>query len=378
MGSTGSAGRRKAGMVPDAVGRGIADPFDRPAWHSLGLEEVTVSGRRLPVRRRAVFDTPFCRLAEYRCRGQGAGGAFLVVPPLSGHFPFLLRDLVAALVEHRRVLVIEWVDARHVPPCEGVFAFDDNIGVIARAIEAAGPGVNVVALCQGVVPSLAAALVAERSSPQALGCLVLIAGPVDPLANPTRVVRLLRGHGPDWYSTAVIETVPSEFAGRGRRVYPAHTQLAGLMAYLARHLMQGGELARKLFADDGSAHARLPFLRLYTSLMDLPAELFAENIRRVFLDRDICRGTLSYRVSRLDIGSIVRPGLMTIEGEYDDIAAPGQTSAAHQICPRIADERRRRLVVRGSGHFSLFHGRVCRETVVPQIVEFVGQIDRSS
>jgi poly(3-hydroxybutyrate) depolymerase len=62
---------------------------------------------------------------------------------------------------------------------------------------------------------------------------------------------------------------------------------------------------------------------------------------------------------------------MTVEGELDDVAAPGQTQKVHDLCPPLPATARRRLVVPGCGHFSLFHGRTWRDDVLPQVRAFI-------
>ncbi len=64
---------------------------------------------------------------------------------------------------------------------------------------------------------------------------------------------------------------------------------------------------------------------------------------------------------------------MTVEGAEDDIAAPGQTRAAHALCTSIPSRRREQVLVDACGHFSLFHGRICRTKVVPEILGFITQ-----
>ena len=158
------------------------------------------------------------------------------------------------------------------------------------------PGLTVVALCQGAVPALAAAAVLAAShDARAPKDLVLIAAPIDPLANPTRVVRLLRSHSLSWMEEALTEPVPNEFAGRGRHVYPARLQLFALQKYLARRFAECSELFRKVFADDGSDPDRFPFLDAYMSIMDLDARFFLDNTRSLYQDCDLRVGALRVR-----------------------------------------------------------------------------------
>mgnify|MGYP001015031465 CR=1 FL=1 len=57
---------------------------------------------------------------------------------------------------------------------------------------------------------------------------------------------------------------------------------------------------------------------------------------------------------------------------HEAARAPTWTEAAHRLCPHVADADRARLLVPRCGHFSLFHGRPCRETVIPALTAFWG------
>ena len=91
-------------------------------------------------------------------------------------------------------------------------------------------------------------------------------------------------------------------------------------------------------------------------LMNLPAELVLDIVKQVFVERRLCTGRLTGRGQSVVPGAINRTGLMTIEAQNDDIAAPGQTYAAHALCCSIPDNLRRHLLLPGSGHFSCSMG----------------------
>ncbi|WP_158304375.1 polyhydroxyalkanoate depolymerase [Beijerinckia indica] len=300
-------------------------------------------------------------------------GPILVIAPLAGAFPVLLRDLVISLLrETEQVAVADWFDVRYLPLSRGRFGFDENISSIVDMIRLLGPDVNVIGVCQGVVSALAAtAYLSAREPYSAPRSAVLIGGPVDPLANPTAVVQRLRSHSLEWLRKNAIVRVPEGVPGEGRLVYPKMTQLATFTSYLMRHCLEGKELYWKLFADDGEDPLHFPFLSLATQLMDLPAEHFLENIRCIFHDRDLVSGTFFFANTRIDLQAIKNTALMTMEGERDDIAAPGQTQAAQELCRSIPSAKRRHILIEGCGHFSLFHGHICRTRVVPEIMGFL-------
>ena len=76
-----------------------------------------------------VMDKPFGALVKFSSEllgersGQRSGRRranlgqrrILLVAPLSGHFAFLLRDMVAGLAPTPSVYVTDWVNARHAP-----------------------------------------------------------------------------------------------------------------------------------------------------------------------------------------------------------------------------------------------------------------------
>ncbi len=283
-----------------------------------------------------------------------------------------MRDLVLALLPSFRVYVTDWLNVRHVPADEGPFGLEDNISCVVGAIRMLPPGLNVVALCQGGVPALAAAAVlASGRDERTPATLTLIASPIDPLANPTEVVRLLRSRRLSWFEENLIRAVPKGYAGAGRRVYPAHLHLIPLWLYFAKRFAGAGEIARKALSDDGADPGRFPFLDLFSSIMDLDAKFFLENTKAVFQDGLLPQGLLLYDGQRIDLRAIGTTALLTIEGEKDDIAAPGQTSAAHSLCRSLPGGLHRSVAIPGAGHFSLFHGGLCRSHVQPAIAGFL-------
>jgi len=281
---------------------------------------------------------------------------------------------VLGLLPCFQVFITDWVNARHVPADEGAFDLAENISYIVEAIRVLGAELHVIALCQAAVPSLVAtAFHSQNSCDCAPRSLVLMAAPIDPTSNPTRVSRLLRARSLAWYSHNVITRVPAPNAGNGRCVYPGSVQLLGLWAYLARHMSEGGELLGKLLSDDGADPARFPFLDLYSSLMDLPAEVFLDIVRHIYQERTLVTAEFHLQKQPVALEAIRSTALMTVEGECDDVAAPGQTRRAHDLCPSVPAGARRELVVPACGHFSLFHGRIWRTRVLPEVLAFIGK-----
>ncbi len=343
----------------------------QPARRDFGITEAVAGKVRAPVYSRDAVVTPFCTLTEFAASGIAPKADFLVVAPLYGHFPILLRDLVLGLLPDFRVYVTDWLNVRHIPVDEGPFGLESNVACVLDIVKKLAPGLNVIALCQAGVPAFAAtALLASHHDPHTPSALIFIAAPIDPLANPTHVVQLLRSRPLSWFETNVITAVPEIYPGSGRHVYPANLHLIPLWAYLTRRVSEGGEIASKILFDDGADPGRFPFLDLYTSIMDLDAKFFLENTGAVFQDCLLRRGTLRFQGELVEPKAIQRTALLTIEGELDDIAAPRQTDAAHGLFTSLAGRFHHRILVAGSGHFSLFYGNTWRREVLPAIQNF--------
>ena len=148
---------------------------------------------------------------------------------------------------------------------------------------------------------------------------------------------LARSGPPEWFRDTVVTTVPPPYAGAGRRVYPGFLQLAGFVAMNPkRHLDAHLGLFEALVAgDDLGARATRDFYDEYFAVSDLPAEVYLETITQIFQGNLLARGEYTWRGRRVRPERITRTGLLTVEGERDDICGPGQTMAAHELCTRI-------------------------------------------
>ena len=333
---------------------------------------ITIDNRRIEIRENAVIRKPFCTLIHFQRDVIRTDPKLLIVAPLSGHFAVMLRDMVGALLPEHEVYVTDWTDARLVPVKHGPFGVADNIGYVLEFVRCLGPEIHLIGLCQSAIPTLAAAALLAAEDPSiAPRSLILLGGPVDPRIRPTRVERLLAERPLDWFEQNVIATVPPAYPAVGRRVYPSSFQLMALMAYLARHVGERRELFYKLAKDDGEDAASHPFAALYTSVMDLAAEFFIENVQAVFQDFTLPRGVATWHGQPIDLASISRTSLLTVEAELDDISAPGQTEVAHELCVGVPSRLRAHHCERGIGHFGLFHGRRWRTQFMPRVRGFV-------
>lgn len=352
----------------DAFARPDFPPLGASAFRAFGISSVTgPGGARVAVRETVDLVFGAGQMRSFRA-AHAVRRSILVVAPLAGAFPYLLRDLVVALLgiaDH--VAVTDWPDARYLPVERGPFGFDANSLETAAMIAALGARCHVVGVCQGAVPALVGTALAAGEG-RAPASLSLLGGPIDPACHPTHLDRILAS------SSAVeaadlFETVPALFAGAGRAVFPRRRQMQAFGFYLWRQGLTGGELPLKLVADDGEDPARFPLARLCWDMMDIPKEFFLENVERVFRQRLLANGPFQVGGRHVDLAALDRTLLLTVEGGDDDIAAPGQTEAAHRLCPNLPQALHRHRLLAGVGHFSLFYGGRMRRDVLPAIAQ---------
>jgi poly(3-hydroxybutyrate) depolymerase len=343
----------------------------RPAF---GIRTVTIEGKAVAVSEEIVASEPFCNLLHFRKDAAPEEPSILVVAPLSGHFATLLRGTVQTLLLNHDVFVTDWINARNVPLLHGRFGLDDFVDAVIRFIRLLGPRSHVMAVCQPSVPVLAAvSLLAGSGDPCQPASMILMGGPIDPMANPTEVNRFAKAHSIDWFERTVITTVPARYPGAFRRVYPGFLQLAGFLSMnFDRHISAHWEMFHSLVRGDGdTATATRAFYKEYSSVMDLPADFYLHTIKRVFHDHDLPKGRLRVRGNRVEPAAIERTALMTVEGERDDICGPGQTVAAHRLCSRIPAARKFHHLQPKVGHFGVFHGRRWETETYPKVAAFI-------
>jgi len=344
---------------------------ERPAF---GIRSVLAGSREIAVAEEVVTARPFCKLLHFRKQTSRAEPVVLVVAPLSGHFPTLVRGTVATLLPEHDVFVTDWANARDVPLLYGRFGFDDFVDVVIAFLRLIGPGAHVMAVCQPAVPVLAAtALLAATADPCQPASAILMGGPIDTRANPTAVDRFAMAHPLEWFERKVITAVPARYAGAFRRVYPGFLQLAGFLGMnLERHLNAQWTMFEDLMRGDrDSAAATRAFYVEYTTVMDLAADFYLETIKRVVHGQDLARGRLRVRGELVVPAAIERTALMTVEGERDDICAVGQTVAAHRLCTGIPPAKKTHHLQLKVGHYGVFHGRRWQTETYPKLRSFI-------
>ncbi|HXF17627.1 MAG TPA: polyhydroxyalkanoate depolymerase [Burkholderiales bacterium] len=345
--------------------------YPKPEW---GIDEVISNGERVTVTREIAIDKPFCQLLHFRKSLDVAQPKLLIVAPLSGHYATLLRDTVrTALVDHD-VWITDWADAKMVPLAAGPFHLDDYVDYICEFIRALSPQLNVMSVCQPTVPVLGAvSLMASQNDPAVPKAMIMMGGPIDTRRNPTSVNDFAAGRPHSWFSDRVIMRVPGNYPGFMRKVYPGFLQHASFLAMNPdRHMNAHRQFYNHLIRGDGdSADAHRNFYDEYNAVLDMPAEYYLDTIKVVFQEFQLPKGNWSVRGSLVRPETIRKTALFTIEGELDDISGNGQTEAAQTLARNIPAEKRKHLLAKGLGHYGIFSGRKFRETVYPQIRNFI-------
>ena len=359
--------------------------YGRPEW---GIKSTVVSGERVPVQISTIWERPFCKLIHFERAFEHPPKRpqpkLLIVAPMSGHYPSLLRGTVEAFLPNHEVYITDWADARMVPVTDGPFALDDYIDYLISILHVLGGDTHVVAVCQPSVPVLAAAALMEADEdPYVPVSMILMGGPIDTRINPTAVNALAEKRGIDWFRTHVITKVPFPNPGFMRDVYPGFLQLNGFVTMnLDRHIEAHKQLFLNLVRGDGdSAQKHKEFYDEYLAVMDLAAEFYLQTVDTVFIRHDLPTGRMTHRGRHVDPAAIRRVALLTIEGEHDDISGIGQTEAAHRLCVNIPHDRKAHWLQPGVGHYGVFNGSRFRSEIAPRISDFVlsvGQANRAS
>ncbi len=320
------------------------------------------------------LDRPFVRLLRFQAPG-AAGKRVLLVAPMSGHHATLLRGTVQDMVDTGlEVFVTDWRNARIVPLVHGDFDLSSYIETVIGFLRHLGPDTHVVAVCQPAPAVVAAvSLLAARNDSAQPRSMTLMGGPVDTRAAPTAVTRLAEQHPIAWFERHVVATVPPWHPGAFRRVYPGFLQLAAFMSMNPdRHI----EAHRRMFdhlvrGDDDSAASHRRFYDEYLAVMDVPASYYLETVETFFQKHDLAEGRMRVRGELVTPAAIEHTALMTVEGELDDISAPGQTIAAQDMCCAIPGDRRAQYLQPGVGHYGIFNGRRWRTEILPRIKAFI-------
>jgi len=368
----------KAASAATDLFEAVTRRYVKPQWN---LPTTMVNSLSVAVKPEVVWRRPWCSLVHFardeealrRARGDRTDPAVLIVAPLSGHYATLLRGTVEAFLPDYDVYITDWQDARMAPIVLGRFDLNDYVDYIIDILRFLGPDTHVVAVCQPGPPVLAAiSILSEAEDEAAPATMTFMGSPIDARRSPTQPNQLAQTHDRAWFEKNMIHTVPLNYPGAFRRVYPGFVQLASFMGMnWNKHVDAHYEFYKHLIEGDGdSTQKHREFYDEYLSVLDLSEEFYMQTIVDVFQEYKLARGAFEHH------GRIVRPkairntALMTVEGERDDISGIGQTQAAHDLCENIPHHMQLDYVQEGVGHYGVFNGRRFATEIFPRMREF--------
>ncbi len=345
----------------------------KPDW---GLGTFTCDdGRDHLIDITTVVERPFGDLIHFDVTGRETQKRkILLVAPMSGHYATLLRSTVNSLIRDAEVYVTDWHNARDIPVSAGKFDVEDYTLYLVDFMREMGPDTHVIAVCQPAPLTLAATAYLAEQDPNAQPLsLTLIGGPIDPNANATDVTDFGHRVTMGQLQETAIQRVGFQHKGVGRKVYPGLLQLASFMS-------MNGEKHSKAFSDqvmraaqgeasENDKHNK--FYDEYLAVMDMPAEFYLSTVERIFKNGEIANNDFVVDGHKIDIGNITTVAVKTVEGENDDISAPGQCVAALDLCTGLPDSKKASHIEPGAGHYGIFAGKSWRNNIRPLVLEFI-------
>ncbi|NBZ89429.1 polyhydroxyalkanoate depolymerase [Stagnihabitans tardus] len=320
-------------------------------------------------------EKPFGNLIHFAVRRRAPmARKILLVAPMSGHYATLLRSTVSSLLPDAEVYVTDWHNARDIPVSEGKFDIEDYTLYLVEFMRHLGPETHVIAICQPAPLTLAATAYLAGEDPDAQPrSLTLIGGPIDPDAAATDVTDFGRRVTMGQLEQLAIQRVGFKYKGAGRLVYPGLLQLAGFMSMNAeRHSKAFQDQIMRVVngeAADHDQHNR--FYDEYLAVMDMTAEFYLSTVERIFKNREIAQNAFMVAGKHVDLGAISRVAVMTVEGEKDDISAPGQCVAALDMLKNLPDDKKTSHLEPDAGHYGIFAGKSWRLNIRPLVLGFI-------
>ncbi len=353
--------------------RSFARMVTKPDW---GIRSIPgPDGQDHLVDVNTIVEKPFGNLVQFFVRRRAPmARKILLVAPMSGHYATLLRSTVASLLPDADVFVTDWHNARDIPVSAGKFDVEDYTLYLVEFMRALGPDTHVIAVCQPAPLTLAATAYLAGEDPDAQPrSLTLIGGPIDPDAAATDVTDFGRRITMGQLEQIAIQRVGFKYKGVGRLVYPGLLQLQSFMSMNAeRHSKAFSEQILRVArgeATDHDAHNR--FYDEYLAVMDMTAEFYLSTVERIFKNREIARNEFVVAGKTVDLGAITRVAVKTVEGEKDDISAPGQCVAALKLCTGLPDHLKAQHLEPEAGHYGIFAGRSWRLNIRPLVLRFI-------
>ena len=345
----------------------------KPDWNIPSMS--TEDGKDHVVQVETVVTRPFGDLIHFDVSGRAPRKRkVLLVAPMSGHYATLLRKTVISLLPDCEVYITDWHNARDIPVSQGKFDVEDYTLYLVDFLRELGPDTHVIAVCQPAPLALAATAYLAEDDPSAQPrTLTLIGGPIDPEANHTEVTDFGRSVTMGQLEQTMIQRVGFKYAGVGRMVYPGLLQLASFISMNHEtHTTAFRDQIIKVAKGEAKEHDKHNgFYDEYLAVMDMTAEFYLSTVERIFQDRDIARNDFTVAGRKVDISKITTVAVKIVEGEKDDISAPGQCLAALDLLTGLPDSKKASHLEPGAGHYGIFAGRSWRNNIRPLVLDFI-------
>ena len=357
----------------EVMERSFARMITKPDWNITCV--VGQDGRDHLVTTHSVASRPFGDLVKFEVQGRNPmKRRVLLVAPMSGHYATLLRSTVLSLLPDCDVFITDWHNARDIPVSEGKFDIEDYTLYLADFMEQLGHDLHVIAVCQPAPLTLAAAAYLAEKNPDAQpATLTLIGGPIDPDAAATDVTDFGRRITMGQLEKIAVQRVGFNHAGAGRLVYPGLLQLSSFMSMNSERHSEAffNQVVRvaKGEASDHDHHNK--FYDEYLAVMDMTAEFYLSTVERIFKNLEIAQNRFVVDGHQVDIGKITKIAVKVVEGEKDDISAPGQCLAALDLLTGLPDSKKFAHLEPGAGHYGIFAGKSWRNNIRPLVLEFI-------
>ncbi len=357
-------GAARLGLVPLASWAGwLADDLEigRPVERT--IEQAVAGLLERPLAAEPLVEEPWARLVRLGPARKARGPRVLLVAPCSGYAATVLAELAAVLLAGCELAVLEWRDARLVPPSHGPFGAAEQAAVTGRAVARFRPDL-VVAVSQAGDAALAATLAArERRSEAVPVGLVLLGTPSRPELAPTALQRALAALPEATLAALCLERVGAQWPGAGRLVLPGRWQLRTVAAadpwiYGAVRLTA---VAERLDGRLGPASRALDALH---ALQDVPSELWLDLVARLRAETPLLPPPVREASRGLSV--------LTVEAEMDALVGPGQTHGLHETL--APGGLRARLQLPAAAHSDLFTGPRFRSELAPRLLAFLERL----
>jgi len=345
----------------------------KPDW---GINSIACAdGKDHLVDIKSVVERPFGDLIHFDVLGrEEQERKILLVAPMSGHYATLLRSTVVSLLPDAEVYITDWHNARDIPVSEGKFDIEDYTLYLVDFMKELGPDIHVIAVCQPAPLTLAATAYLAEIAPDAQpNTLTLIGGPIDPGAAPTEVTDFGHSVTMGQLEETMIQRVGMKYKGIGRMVYPGLLQLTSFISMNAdKHAKAFQDQIFRVMQGEASDHDHHNrFYDEYLAVMDMTAEFYLSTVERIFQNHEIAKNEFIVDGHKVDISKITNVAVKTVEGENDDISAPGQCVAALDLCTGLPDEMKASHLEPGAGHYGIFAGSSWRNNIRPLVLEFI-------